>query len=390
MAFATGKVTVELSVKIGGKDVTADLHPRVVAHLEAQHRPAPSYRGFDVALTTAPITGAEAAKLFGVPENMIGETAPEPERELTFGVEPLIGWRAWKVKTYRRLDGTVEPRLAPISDTLLWHPRERAVGICTASGDYHQAMVDAFLFGNGYVRTDTHEAPHPDCRCGLWAVRDRGIAQAKVSRGGVFGRVAMWGRVLEFKKGYRAQYAYPVEIYGDTRNEEVVRQLGELYGVPVRIVPARPEVGELFAQVGISAKQAAIVPVNNADTEQLAVHAAGGSDVLDVFPTAAGARVHVDALEQQLVDTAIKHRRDRRFRIRFQTCGGTYEAIAAATDDELLRHVRGRRPDIVHLRNSFSEPLRGFLRTHGIQIYDEFPPASRDAHHMNGTQPQPA
>lgn len=47
----------------------------------------------------------------------------------------------------------------------------------------------------------------------------------------VIGAVYLWGRVIEHEIGYRAQFAYPKEIWALKPEHE---QLGRIYNVPVR------------------------------------------------------------------------------------------------------------------------------------------------------------
>jgi hypothetical protein len=63
------------------------------------------------------------------------------------------------------------------------------------------------------------------------------------SKARVFGRVALWGKVVECERGWRATRAYPSRIYvpADTRlgsadEVEIAAQLTE-YGVPVELLP---------------------------------------------------------------------------------------------------------------------------------------------------------
>jgi hypothetical protein len=74
--------------------------------------------------------------------------------------------------------------------------------------------------------------------------------------GQVFGRVSLWGTVLECEQGYRASHAYPLRIYVPLdsarprrlRCEELAAGL-DAYAVPVELVPARgAEAIELFEQ----------------------------------------------------------------------------------------------------------------------------------------------
>jgi hypothetical protein len=156
------------------------------------------------------------------------ETSIPDEVALTFGTEPLVAYRAWGRVDFVARDGTTEPRLAPIGVTpaasVLWYPRQRMEAVCL-----HHA----------------HAAPDIACTCGVWALPtiDKARAIGAVS---MFGEVYLWGRVIEFEQGYRAQYAYPkaLFLFGNGRSpaEELSRlltadELSRLYGVPVDVVP---------------------------------------------------------------------------------------------------------------------------------------------------------
>jgi hypothetical protein len=56
-----------------------------------------------------------------------------------------------------------------------------------------------------------HEAPQYDCQCGFYATKEPDEQWATYSV--VYGKVALWGRVIEHERGYRAQYAYPLELW---------------------------------------------------------------------------------------------------------------------------------------------------------------------------------
>lgn len=157
---------------------------------------------------------------------------PEPELELTFGTEPLIGWRCWKVASYLTLDGERGPVLISWSRIAQpWLPGRATEAQCkrTTTGALYYAAL--------------HAAPQSSCSCGLWAFRSRDDLDAEDllnSRDSiVFGRVALWGRVLEFARGYRAQFAYPLGLmaYDDQYAVDwCLRLLGERYGVPAALV----------------------------------------------------------------------------------------------------------------------------------------------------------
>jgi hypothetical protein len=52
----------------------------------------------------------------------------------------------------------------------------------------------------------------------------------------VSGRVALWGRVVICERGYRAQYAYPLELWFTRASEDRVRDIAGFYRCDVREV----------------------------------------------------------------------------------------------------------------------------------------------------------
>jgi hypothetical protein len=66
---------------------------------------------------------------------------------------------------------------------------------------------------------DDHDRPLPECGCGVYAVatREQAVEWAEWARSAlpypiVLGQVQLWGRVLPYSRGYRAQHAYPYEL----------------------------------------------------------------------------------------------------------------------------------------------------------------------------------
>lgn len=68
-----------------------------------------------------------------------------------------------------------------------------------------------------------HIAPCLDCACGVYAVKTNESCSrwghARWDRPVIHGRVWLWGSVLEFEDGYRAEYAYPAELWVLPRGE---------------------------------------------------------------------------------------------------------------------------------------------------------------------------
>jgi hypothetical protein len=110
--------------------------------------------------------------------------------------ETIVAWRAWRLGTYVTSDGTTEPFLRSCVYAEYWPAGERFEASCPH-----------------------HPLPAPTCGCGVHGVttREEAVRWALWAGGAlpnpiVLGRVNLWGKVLQFSRGYRAQYAYPYEL----------------------------------------------------------------------------------------------------------------------------------------------------------------------------------
>ncbi len=150
----------------------------------------------------------------------------------------LEGWRIWIVKRHRirhydpetgarkRIAGPYLLRSVMSSD--LWRPGQTMVADCNRTPGYRFDLThrDADL-----------SSPDSACKCGIYAVRsldkilvvydapNRFFYRLSVERyAAVIGRVKLWGKVVPGQWGWRAQYAYPSELY-------IVQTLmGKLFG----------------------------------------------------------------------------------------------------------------------------------------------------------------
>jgi hypothetical protein len=104
-------------------------------------------------------------------------------------VEPVVGFRKWRV---------VAGRLTSPYIPLRW---EQAV--------VHARCYPAnrsLLFGAGWL-AEPHEAPHPRCRCGVYAWHALPAAGPVPDPDRAFGVVRLWGRIEVHADGMRAEHA---------------------------------------------------------------------------------------------------------------------------------------------------------------------------------------
>lgn len=183
-------------------------------------------------------------------------------RETHTDVVPLFAWRAWGSVAAGRAGGTY-PSLVLLLGAL------GAPGMHQA-GAHQMIAPDRLLLGylvslngtpwfpNRAFRAacemgtappalpltsprDSHAIPSPDCTCGVYAVRRREYLSEIVSGGNgrslTIGQVALWGWVLEYEHGYRAEFAYPAGLVmpdeADQGLRTSLRACARLYGVPV-------------------------------------------------------------------------------------------------------------------------------------------------------------
>jgi hypothetical protein len=143
--------------------------------------------------------------------------------------EPILGWRLWHVRLHGgryRLESFTRHHVS-------WPARRRLEAACSAHGD---------------------EAPSSGHECGIYAFKSRDLAEELLRRYiGVrqcygreqefppprrgrpiaLGSVSLWGRIMERERGYRAQYAYPYELFLLNADDAIARELRRLYAVDV-------------------------------------------------------------------------------------------------------------------------------------------------------------
>lgn len=97
-------------------------------------------------------------------------------------------------------------------------------------------------FGEGWL-AEPHEAPHPDCRCGIYAWHDLPSPGPVPDPDRVFGVVALWGRIEVHADGMRGEHAQVCALGAPTAMGEVQR--GRLEAIAARLGVALVDEGEL-------------------------------------------------------------------------------------------------------------------------------------------------
>jgi hypothetical protein len=158
-------------------------------------------------------------------------------------VEPIVGWRTWNAQSHQ---GNIF--LGSLVWSELWHPGRRMGAECIGEARTTRGRCCGKYF--------TSELP-VNCTCGIYAYRtykelieqrpcDQEFYRKPLWKSRVIhGEVNLWGRVIQGKLAYRAQYAYPKQLLIHAylpedveRCEKLANYLGDLYKVPSRLVVA--------------------------------------------------------------------------------------------------------------------------------------------------------
>jgi hypothetical protein len=153
-------------------------------------------------------------------------------------IEPVVGWRIW---TVAKRDGVA--RLSSPMYFEPWEPQAEFAAECN--------LRRRDPWRPWRVYRSNHLAPDDHCNCGVYGMREpdelAGFFQWTVAgprvHYHVFGRVSLWGEVIEGTEGWRASRAYPAELWLPQMDYHVARGLGmdaardglADYGVPLHV-----------------------------------------------------------------------------------------------------------------------------------------------------------
>lgn len=178
-------------------------------------------------------------------------------RETHTGVVPLFAWRLWNLPaTLPELELLSPNGAAWVANLAVRHilirplgatqvPHQTA-GAVRGQGKHVSGELTS-LNGATWVPNEAFRAvcdqgahaviPSRECSCGVYAVRRRDDLGGEPSPPLVIGMVALWGRVLEYECGYRAERAYPAGLILrpdlDAAKRESLQQCARSYRVPI-------------------------------------------------------------------------------------------------------------------------------------------------------------
>jgi hypothetical protein len=110
---------------------------------------------------------------------------------------PIIGYRAW-------VWDWSSPQFGSFNGEL-WYPGKPMTAICKLRALTPRAFFMAARQPQLREALE-HQAPHPSCTCGIYAFK----AEEEIKyRRRFYGAVYLWGTVVEHRRGWRAEFAYP-------------------------------------------------------------------------------------------------------------------------------------------------------------------------------------
>ncbi len=127
-------------------------------------------------------------------------------------IEPIVGYRIWQVAEH------TDDELTSMNHGK-WPAGEALVAACRPSLGFAHRMSKS-----GQSPAPCQRPPTPGCSCGVYAYRRRSQLNVEGDFWGrpiFFGAVALWGRVIRHRHGYRAQFAYPLSLGTTTPMWEV-------------------------------------------------------------------------------------------------------------------------------------------------------------------------
>lgn len=145
-----------------------------------------------------------------------------------FFCDPILGWRLWQV----RYDGEGHRLESFTWHHIAWPEQTRLEARCAvhrdeAPAEGHECGIHAFTtreLAEDLLRRYTGQTLR-------YYDRDPEMPEHRNGRPVALGRVSLWGRILAREFGFRAQYAYPYELFVAQGDDSIMRDLRDRYAV---------------------------------------------------------------------------------------------------------------------------------------------------------------
>lgn len=122
------------------------------------------------------------------------------------GFEPVVALRTWRLDHMGNLvsmNGKVWPVGQPMkADCTKRHLR-----------DAEWTTVEKALARIAEEGESALQVPVESCTCGIYAAKEVWLAMQYHGNNCVIGQVYLWGKIIEGRDGWRAEYAYPKRLY---------------------------------------------------------------------------------------------------------------------------------------------------------------------------------
>ena len=148
---------------------------------------------------------------------------------------PIIAYRGWRVSGKNLFPlGVFFPNDRPGTKNEVFVPQKLMVAKC-----FHIESHSPFwsLF-SPLCRKSDEKPPTDNCSCGIYAVKNLNnvVVEYRDTWSDfpiIFGKVALWGKIIEHEKGYRAEFAYPQVFY----EHQYSQNLANAWGIETAPIP---------------------------------------------------------------------------------------------------------------------------------------------------------
>jgi hypothetical protein len=136
-----------------------------------------------------------------------------PPEETCTELGLVLGWRLWRADSDRLesfVFDTVWPERRPLTAECPVHAHPPHGHVTQPTR--RNLLAETLEPGGGSLHDEFEQAPAIGCRCGIYAAIHRTDLPTLSADQRWIGPVALWGTVMEHRRGSRASYAYPLGL----------------------------------------------------------------------------------------------------------------------------------------------------------------------------------